>query len=123
MPQARRARFRGGSLARHRRHCDAAGGPGVSCGRRVAYWRGRVDTWRRHGLADAASLGFLCDNVEGFTLVTADGSVVRANARENADLFWALRGGGGNFGVVIDFELRVASADVGAAGEFVLCWR
>ncbi len=51
--------------------------------------------------------GLSCDNVEGFTLVTADGSVVRANGEENADLFWALRGGGGNFGVVTEFEVRL----------------
>jgi hypothetical protein len=52
-------------------------------------------------------LGLSCDNVEGFTLVTADGSLLHADARENIDLFWALRGGGGNFGVVTDFELRL----------------
>ena len=51
--------------------------------------------------------GLSCDNVEGFTLVTADGSIVRTDAKENADLFWALRGGGGNFGVVIEFELKL----------------
>lgn len=51
--------------------------------------------------------GLSCDNVEALTLVTADGSIVRADARENADLFWALRGGGGNFGVVTEFELRL----------------
>jgi FAD binding domain-containing protein/berberine-like enzyme len=51
--------------------------------------------------------GLSCDNVEGFTLVTADGSVVRANSNENADLFWALRGGGGNFGVVTEFEVKL----------------
>jgi len=51
--------------------------------------------------------GLSCDNVEGFTLVTADNSVVRANAKDNADLFWALRGGGGNFGVVTEFEVRL----------------
>ncbi len=51
--------------------------------------------------------GLSCDNVEGFALVTADGSVVRADAKENADLFWALRGGGGNFGVVTEFELKL----------------
>jgi hypothetical protein len=55
----------------------------------------------------ARRFGLSCDNVEGFTLVTADGSVVRANARENPDLFWALRGGGGNFGVVTEFELKL----------------
>ncbi len=53
--------------------------------------------------------GLSCDNVEGFTLVTADGSIVRANAKENPDLFWALRGGGGNFGVVTEFEVRLHS--------------
>jgi hypothetical protein len=52
-------------------------------------------------------LGLSCDNVEGFTLVTADGSIVRANGSENFDLFWALRGGGGNFGVVTEFEVRL----------------
>jgi FAD binding domain/Berberine and berberine like len=51
--------------------------------------------------------GLSCDNVEGFTLVTADSSIVRANSRENADLFWALRGGGGNFGIVTEFEVRI----------------
>jgi hypothetical protein len=51
--------------------------------------------------------GLSCDNVEGFTLVTADSSIVRANAKENADLFWALRGGGGNFGVVTEFEVKL----------------
>jgi hypothetical protein len=51
--------------------------------------------------------GLSCDNVEEFTVVTADGSVVRANSKENADLFWALRGGGGNFGVVTEFEVKL----------------
>jgi hypothetical protein len=51
--------------------------------------------------------GLSCDNVEGFTLITADSSVVRANSNENADLFWALRGGGGNFGVVTEFEVNL----------------
>ena len=51
--------------------------------------------------------GLSCDNVQGLTLVTADGSVVGCNSRENPDLFWALRGGGGNFGVVTEFEVRL----------------
>jgi hypothetical protein len=51
--------------------------------------------------------GLSCDNVQCFTLVTADGSVVCANSRENPDLFWALRGGGGNFGVVTEFEVNL----------------
>ncbi len=51
--------------------------------------------------------GLSCDNVEGFTLVAADGSVARCNSKENQDLFWALRGGGGNFGVVTEFQVRL----------------
>ena len=51
--------------------------------------------------------GLSCDNVEGFTLVTADGSLVRASGKENVDLFWALRGGGGNFGVVTEFSIKL----------------
>jgi FAD/FMN-containing dehydrogenase len=51
--------------------------------------------------------GLSCDNVEGFTMVTADGSLVKCSESGNPDLFWALRGGGGNFGVVTEFELRL----------------
>jgi FAD/FMN-containing dehydrogenase len=51
--------------------------------------------------------GLSCDNVRGFTVIVADGSIVRANGKENPDLFWALRGGGGNFGVVTEFEVTL----------------
>jgi hypothetical protein len=51
--------------------------------------------------------GMSCDNVAGFTLVAVDGSLIRANDAENSELYWALRGGGGNFGVVTEFEVRL----------------
>ncbi|HWM08645.1 MAG TPA: FAD-binding oxidoreductase [Solirubrobacteraceae bacterium] len=51
--------------------------------------------------------GFAADSVVRAHVVTADGDLVRASADENADLFWALRGGGGNFGVVTALEFRV----------------
>lgn len=77
--------------------------------------------------------GLSCDNVEGFTLITAEGSVVHATAKENEDLFWALRGGGGNFGVVTEFELKlhplnavVLAEGLSAEGQIrqlLECWR
>src|SRR5690349_16325254 len=54
---------------------------------------------RRYGLA--------CDNLVAADLITADGKFVKAGAQDNTDLLWALRGGGGNFGVVTSFEYQL----------------
>lgn len=76
------------------------GAPIVSCGM-AGYTLGGGIGWisRKHGLA--------CDNLLSVDVVTAEGQPVRASQTENPDLFWALRGGGGNFGVVTRFEYRL----------------
>src|SRR4051812_21343708 len=60
----------------------------------------------------ARKYGLSCDNLESADVVTADGNFVIASATENEDLFWALRGGTGNFGVVTSLEFKVHPVDV-----------
>jgi FAD/FMN-containing dehydrogenase len=63
---------------------------------------------RKHGLA--------CDNLLSVDLVTADGRFLTASSTENSDLFWGVRGGGGNFGIVTSFKFRVHPVGTALAG-------
>jgi FAD binding domain/Berberine and berberine like len=105
-PEARRARIAGGCLLGSIDSATQKAG--------LVFPSGVVSHTGASGLILGGGTGWLtrrfglsCDNVEGFTLVTADSSVVRCNAKDTPDLFWALRGGGGNFGVVTEFEVKL----------------
>jgi FAD/FMN-containing dehydrogenase len=65
-----------------------------------------------------AKYGAVCDNVLAARVVTADGRLLTASDEEHPDLFWALRGGGGNFGVAVSFEYRLHDVGDLLAGQF-----
>ena len=60
--------------------------------------------------------GSACDNLLSANIVTAEGRVLRVRAHENPDLFWGIRGGGGNFGIVTSFEHRLHAVGPVLAG-------
>ena len=66
--------------------------------------------------------GTACDNILGAQLVTADGDVIELGPDQNTDLYWAIRGGGGNFGVVTRLDFRLHPAWTAHTAEYELGW-
>jgi FAD binding domain/Berberine and berberine like len=84
---------------------------------------GVVSTTGIAGLTLGGGLGWLngryglaCDNLISADVATADGQLLRTSAQENEDLFWSIRGGGGNFGVVTSLEYQLHPVDLVLAG-------
>jgi FAD/FMN-containing dehydrogenase len=105
-PDARTASIGGGALMGHLDRATqpfglAAAGGRVSTTGVGGYILGGGDGWL------ARKLGLACDNLVSTEIVTADGRLVQASETENPELFWALHGGGGNFGVAVSFTVRL----------------
>jgi FAD/FMN-containing dehydrogenase len=102
-PQARVAYVAGGSLLGELDHETLALGLVTTAGTVSHTGVGGLTLGAGFGRL-ARRFGLALDNVRGVDIVTADGKLLHASANENPDLYWGVRGGGGNFGVVTSFE-------------------
>jgi FAD/FMN-containing dehydrogenase len=105
-PKARRAWVTGGSLLGQVDHEAMSHGLVTPLGTVSHTGVGGLVTGGGFGRV-ARRFGLSIDNLESIDVVTADGQFHHANANENADLFWGVRGGGGNFGIVTSFQFRL----------------
>src|SRR5262245_26826210 len=105
-PPARTARAGGGVLWGEFDAATQAHGLHTPGGRVTTTGLGGFTTGGGYGWT-SCKYGLACDNLISAEVVLADGSVVRASEESRADLFWGIRGGGGNFGIVTEFEFRL----------------
>ena len=105
-PQRKIARVDGGALGRDFDEATQLHGLAATMGTDSTTGVGGLTLGGGIGFL-ARSCGLACDNLVAAELVLADGSFVRASESENSDLLWAIRGGGGNFGIVTSFEFRL----------------